>query len=58
MMYCDDLKAMKYPIRWSEELLNTAGTDAEKKRYAASRASLLEKEKNFDKEKLNWTDMN
>ena len=58
MMYCDDLKAMKYPIRWSEELLNTAGSDAEKKRYAASRTSLLEKEKNFDKEKLNWTDMN
>lgn len=58
MMYCDDLKAMKYPIRWSEELLNIAKNEAEKKRYAASKASLLDKEKNFDKEKVNWTDMN
>nr|WP_121272560.1 thioredoxin family protein [Pedobacter schmidteae] len=58
MMYCDDLKAMKYPIRWSEELINGATSEADKKRYTTAKTSLLDKEKNFDKEKLNWTDMN
>ncbi len=54
MMYCDENTAFKYPIRWSDDLIKTATTEDEKKKYTAAKANFLKREKAPNKEKLEW----
>jgi len=55
MMYCDEATAFKYPIRWSDDLISTASTAEEKKKYETAKANFLKREKTTSKEKLEWT---
>lgn len=54
-MYCDEPSAFKYPIRWSEDLIRTATTEAEKKKYENLKAGFVKREKEPAKEKLEFT---
>lgn len=54
-MYCDEPSAFKYPIRWSDDLIRTATTDAEKKKYENLKAGFLKREKEPAKERLEFT---
>lgn len=54
-MYCDENTAFKYPIRWCDDLIRTASTDAEKKKYENIKAGFVKKEKSPNPEKLEWS---
>ncbi|SFG56172.1 thioredoxin family protein [Pedobacter insulae] len=54
-MYCDENTALKYPIRWANDLIATAATEAEKKKYEGIKANFMKREKEPNKEKLDWS---
>jgi thioredoxin-related protein len=54
-MYCDENTAFKYPIRWSDDLIKTATTDEERKKYTNLKANFLKREKQPNKERLDWS---
>lgn len=56
-MYCDDNTALKYPIRWCDELAKLAATEEEKTKLNKIKEGFQKKEKSAPKEKLNWTEI-
>lgn len=58
LMYCNDGKALQYPIRWCDELIALKPADTDIKRLLEHKKSLQERALNPEKDKLNWTDMN
>ncbi|SDK09765.1 Thioredoxin-like [Pedobacter sp. ok626] len=58
IMYCNDGKALQYPIRWCDELIAERPVESEQKRLREHKKSLQERALNPEKDKLNWTDMN
>lgn len=58
IMYCNDGKALQYPIRWCDELIAEKPAESEQKRLREHKKSLQERALNPEKDKLNWTDIN